>query len=616
MFTTQVATSWRPDQNAFKLNEELDTRWRRTRFAGTDRTEMTMTRHRLATWSVAAMLCASCGRDRNGRSVYPASADGGHAKTAVGDTAMVVSAAPLATQVGVDVLRSGGNAIDAAVSVAFALAVAYPTAGNLGGGGFLIARMGQESAALDFREVAPLAASRDMYLDSNGNVTNRSVTGAPAAGVPGTVAGLWEAHRRYGSRPWRELLQPAIDLADHGFVTDSAFIEDLEAEASRLSRFPASATLFLPNGKPVGVGVKWRNPELAATLRRISDRGRAGFYAGETAELIVAEMRRGGGIITLNDLRQYQPRWRQPVEFSYRRARVITMPPPSSGGLTLALITGILGGVDLKALGWHSAEAIHIVAEAERVAYARRNALLADPDFFPTPAETFLSPDTASALRARITAAHSTGSGRPETAGKGPHTTHVSIVDSKGNAVALTTTINLSYGAAETVTGAGFLLNDEMDDFTTKIGALNEMHLRQGERNGIQAGKRMLSSMTPTIVLDSTGSLLLITGAAGGARIITAVVQVLSNVLDFRLPLDSAMAAPRFHAQDFPDSLFIGASGYRGEVLRALVSRGHALAAVSSRDMGKFGWAQSILRSGNQWHGVSEPRGNGSAAGY
>jgi gamma-glutamyltranspeptidase/glutathione hydrolase len=525
---------------------------------------------------------------------------------ATADSAMVVAAAPLATRVGVDVLRSGGNAVDAAVAVAFTLAVVYPTAGNIGGGGFIVAQMGRESVALDFRETAPAAATRDMYLDSTGNVTDKSLDGALAPGVPGTVAGLWAAHQKFGTMRWAELLQPAIELADKGFSVDSAFIEALMSDSARLENFPASAALFLPNRRPVAYGSVWRNRDLAATLRRIAELGRDGFYTGQTADLIVEEMQRGGGIISRADLRNYNAEWRTPVEFVYRGHRVVSMPPASSGGLTLALIANILNGVNLHAMGFHSATAIHAIAGAERAAFLRRNTLLGDPKFVQINTSAFLSADTAAALRAAIV--HASGEQR--------HTTHFSVVDARGNAVAMTTTLNNNHGSAVTVSGAGFLLNDEMDDFTTKVGAVNAMGLRQGERNAIVPGKRMLSSMTPTIVLDSAGSPMLITGGSGGARIITGVAQVMFNVIDFGLDLTLAEAAPRFHTQDFPDSLLLERGGYDAKLIGALAALGDKPTIALPRFPDDFAWVQSILRVKGKWQGQREPRGFGLALGY
>ena len=534
------------------------------------------------------------------------------ATVATAESAMVVSASPHATRAGLAVLRGGGNAVDAAVTVAFTLAVTYPAAGNIGGGGFMLARIAGRNVALDFREVAPGAASRDMYLDAEGNLTDRSVTGALAAGVPGSVAGLYEAHRKYGSKPWAELVRPAIALAEEGFAIDTAFSDDDESGAERLARDSASAALFLRDGRFVPVGDTWRAPELAAALRRIAEGGRDGFYRGETAALIVAAMKRGGGIISHADLEGYTPIWRTPVEFEYRGHRVVSMPPVSSGGLTLGLILGILGGSDVASLGWRTPASIHLLAEAERRAFARRNSLLGDPAFVKVPVASFLSEDTARALRAEITAV-SSGGGEGSGVKEPRHTTHFSIVDAKGNAVALTTTLNESYGAAFTVPGAQFLLNDEMDDFTAKVGAVNAMGLVQGATNAIAPGKRMLSSMTPTIVLDSAGRTMLVTGAAGGAYIITAVAHQIVALLDYRVTLGESMAAPQFHHQDVPDSLVVERVAWADSAATFLAPLGHA---VKPSPWGSLANVQSIHRDGGKWRGVSEPRGFGLAQGY
>ncbi len=562
-------------------------------------------------------LLAACGQHNGGPiDAVPAAWRATHnPPVATGASGMVVTAAPLATRVGVDVLKSGGNAVDAAVATAFALAVVYPTAGNIGGGGFIVAQMGKESAALDFRETAPGKSSKDMYVDSKGNVTEKSLVGALSAGVPGSVAGLFAAHKKFGSKPWRELLQPAIDLAEKGFAADSDFVGNIVGDTANLKRFAASAALLVPNGVPVAIGSTWKNPELAATLRRIAEQGRDGFYTGQTADLIAAEMAKSGGIISKDDLKKYEAVWREPVQFTYRGHRVISMPPASSGGLTVALMANILSGFDLAKLGWHSPESIHAIAEAERIAFARRNTLLGDPAFVKIPTESFLSLDTAAALRATIVAG--TSGGAAGTPSRDHHTTHFSVVDAKGNAVSMTTTLNNGFGSALTVTGAGFLLNDEMDDFTAKVGAINAMGLRQGEANAIVPGKRMLSSMMPTIVLDSAGAPMLVTGASGGARIITGVAQILINVLDYHLPLGLAMAAPRFHMQDFPDSLELERDGYSDTLVKALATRGnHAFFSVGAASNYDFAFAQSILRVGAMWQGVSEPRAHGLALGF
>lgn len=529
---------------------------------------------------------------------------------------MVTTDAPLATQVGVEVLRSGGNAVDAAVAVAFALAVVYPEAGNIGGGGFAVVRLANgEVASLDFRETAPLAATADMYLDEEGEPTDRSVTGHLAAGVPGSVAGLWALHQRYGTRPWAELLEPAIRMAEQGFIVDEDLAESVRDAAERLALFPASAALFLPGGEPLGVGTTWRNPELARTLRHIAEHGPAGFYEGETADLIVEEMRRGGGLITHEDLRRYRAIWRDPIDFEYRGHRVLSMPPPSSGGITLALIANMIEGYDLGALGWNSPGTLHLLAEVMRRAFADRNHFLGDPDFVEIPLAMLVSREYAAERRADISPTMATpseavapgvlaGVREPE------HTTHFGVVDAAGNAVALTTTINELYGSAVTVAGAGFLLNDEMDDFTSKPGAPNLFGLVQGEANRIEPGKRMLSAMTPVIVLDPAGQPLLVSGARGGPRIITAVFQVLSNVVDHGMDVAAAVYAPRVHHQHLPDVLYFEAGGLSPTQVQALEALGHT---VQPRD-GYIGNAPSLLRRGGAWTGVADPRQGGAAA--
>lgn len=535
---------------------------------------------------------------------------------AVAPNAMVATDAPLATGVGVQVLRDGGNAVDAAVATAFALAVVYPEAGNIGGGGFMVARMADgTSAALDFREKAPLAATRDMYLDAQGNLTDRSVIGHLASGVPGAVMGLWEAHRRLGTRPWAELLAPAITLARDGFVVDSALASSIRGAADRLARFTGSAALFLPNGQPPRAGTRWSNPDLARVLQRISDQGPAGFYEGATADLIVAEMQRGGGIISHEDLRRYRAEWRDAVEFDYRGRRVISMPPASSGGITLAIMANILEGYDIDELGWHSASALHLTGEAMRRAFADRNHFLGDPAFVQFPRSLLVSQDYADRLRATIDPHRATRSldVRPGLAEQSEpeNTTHFSIVDAAGNAVALTTTINELYGSAVAVTGAGFMLNDEMDDFAAKPGTPNMFGLVQGEANAIQPEKRMLSAMTPTIVLDTDGSVLLITGARGGPRIITAVFQVISNVIDHGMDVGSAVHTPRIHHQHLPDILYFEREGLTPEIVAQLQAMGHTV-----EPRGGIGTAPTILRRDGVWTAVPDPRTGGLAAGY
>ncbi len=530
---------------------------------------------------------------------------------------MVATDAPLATHVGAEVLRAGGNAVDAAVATAFALAVVFPAAGNIGGGGFFVAKMaGSDPVALDFRETAPAAATRDMYIGSSGKPDDRSVTGDLAAGVPGSVAGLWEAHHRFGSKPWADVLAPAIALADTGFVVDSDFARNTHADSARLSRFPASAALFLPHGQPLHPGDRWRNPDLAAVLKRIAAKGPTAFYSGPTADAIVAEMKRGHGIITKADLAGYHAKWRTPVTFDYRGYHVISMPPPSSGGLTIALMADMLKDRDLHALAWHSPAELHLLAESMRRAFAVRNHFLGDPDAVTIPTARLLSQSFADSLSASIRPDSATPSAAvafPTGAGtEGMHTTHFSVVDGQGNAVALTTTINSGFGSASTVGGAGFLLNNEMDDFTAEPGVPNSAGLVQGEANAIAPGKRMLSLMTPTIVLGKDGTPMLVTGASGSGRIITAVFQVMSNVIDYDMGINAAVSAPRVHHQHLPDTLLYEPNGLRDDAIAAL----QAMHQPVEPARGGLGIGASILRNANGVSGMPDPRVHGAAEGF
>lgn len=544
---------------------------------------------------------------------------------------MVVTTDELASQVGVDVLRAGGNAVDAAVAVSFALAVVNPEAGNIGGGGFMMVRLADGSvAALDYREKAPLAATRDMYLDEAGNLTDRSVVGHLASGVPGTVMGLWEAHQRHGSLPWAELVAPAVELAE-GFPVRPRFLNSLEADmVEALSAFPSSAAQFLPrDGAPPLVGDTLRQPDLAATLSRIRDQGPDGFYAGETADLIVAEMERGGGIITHQDLAEYRAAWREPVAFPYRGHTVYSMPPSSSGGVTMAEAARILEGYDLPSLAWDGTERVHLLAEAWRRAYADRNHYLGDSDFVEMPLETLTSAGYAAFRREGISLEAATPSTRVEpgveafrgqaaaepTGGddEGEHTTHFSIVDAEGNAVSVTTTINSWYGSKVTVAGAGFVLNNEMDDFSAKPGTPNQFGLVQGENNAIEPGKRMLSAMSPAIVLGPDGALRMVTGTPGGSTIITTVLQTISNVVDYGMDVSRAVLAPRVHHQHLPDQIYYEAGGLSPEVVAALEALGHTVVERG----GVSGDVQAIVvRPDGTLEGQSDPRRGGVAIGY
>jgi gamma-glutamyltranspeptidase/glutathione hydrolase len=531
---------------------------------------------------------------------------------------MVATDAPLATHVGAEVLRKGGNAVDAAVATAFALAVVFPGAGNVGGGGFFVLHMGDgREATLDFRETAPGAATRNMYLDSTGHADDRSITGALSAGVPGSVAGLWEAHKRFGSRPWAQLVAPAIELAEKGFTIDSEFVGEIHGDSARLVRFPASKALFLPQGHVPRAGEHWSNPDLAAVLRRVAADGPKGFYEGRTAELIAAEMHRGGGIITKKDLASYRAKWRDPIAFDYRGHHVIAMPPPSSGGITMAIVAHELSHYDARAASWHSPQQLHLLAEGMRRGFAVRNEILGDPDFVTIPTSRLLSQAYADSLASSIVADRATPSTaiRVSAGGaiEGHQTTHFSVVDGQGGAVAVTTTINGLFGSAEVVTGAGFFLNDEMDDFASEPGKPNMFGLVQGEANAIAPGKRMLSSMTPTIVLGADGTPMLVTGASGGPTIISSAFQVMSNVIDFGMDIGPAVSTPRVHMQHLPDTLFYEKDGLTKQTLDALTSMGYETKALSRGDIGI---GASILRGAGVVKGTPDPRVHGSAEGY
>jgi gamma-glutamyltranspeptidase/glutathione hydrolase len=534
---------------------------------------------------------------------------------------MVSTTDRVASEVGVEILRRGGNAVDAAIATHFALSVVNPEAGNLGGGGFMVIRMADgRTAALDFREKAPRAAARDMYLNPVGAAPDRSLVGHQAAGVPGSVAGMWEAHRRFGSRPWPELLETAVHLAE-GIVVHERLAQSLQEYEARLRRYPSTAAAFLPDGRAPRVGDRLTQPDLADTLRRVARDGRDGFYRGRTAALIAAEMRQGGGLITSDDLAGYTAVWRDPVEFEYRGHTVISMPPPSSGGATLAEMLNILEGYDLGTLGYHSREHLHLWAEAAKRAFVDRNTFLADPDFVPQPTAQMTSDEYAAERRADIRIDRATSSqgvlpGRlppppvPGRAREGEHTTHYSVVDAQGNTVAVTTTLNSLYGNLVTVTGAGFLLNNEMDDFATRPGTANQFGLVQGEANAIQPDKRMLSAMAPVILLDSAGSVKLVTGSPGGPTIITTIAQIISNVVDFKMSLEDATAAPRLHHQHLPDILQYERDGLRQDVVSSLQAIGHRVEARP----GYQGDTQSILiLEDRTLVGVADPRRGGAA---
>lgn len=537
-------------------------------------------------------------------------------KQRLADTAVVVSAHPIASEVGKAILQQGGNAIDAMVAVHFALAVVFPRAGNIGGGGFLVYRDSAGTAyTLDFREKAPGAAHRDMYLDSLGNIIpNLSCYGHLASGVPGSVEGMWQAHQRFGQLPWAQLVEPAVQLAEKGVLLTASEAASFNEHRDDFKKYNTYTPAIVKetNWKKGDLFVQ---TELAATFRRIRDLGRAGFYEGETAELLVAEMRSRNGIIDLTDMRDYNAQWRDPLRFDYKGYQIISMPPPSSGGVALAELFHCIENQDIAKMGFHSVEAMHLMAEAERRAYADRAEHLGDPDFYTVPTKGLLSRRYAqlrmqdfSPLRA--TPSDSIRAGKVQDY-ESEETTHYSIVDAAGNAVSVTTTINTSYGSYVVVKGAGFVLNNEMDDFSAKAGAPNLFGLLGADANAIAPHKRMLSSMTPTIV-EKDGKLLLVVGTPGGATIITSVFQVILNVIEFQLPLQEAVHSGRFHHQWKPDKLYYERNRFSKSVIQRLQAMGH-----HPEVRGAIGRVEAILRlPDGRWEGVADNRGDDSAAGY
>jgi len=528
----------------------------------------------------------------------------------LGAAGMVASQSALASEVGAQVLADGGNAVDAAVAVGFALAVTLPRAGNLGGGGFMLVHDAEagETVAIDYREMAPRGATRDMFLDTDGNVDpDKSRFSHLSAGVPGTVAGLWRAHQDYGRLPWKRLIEPAISLARDGMRMSYDLAGLLADRKQRLCRFEAACRYFFKSGgDPYEPGERFMQPELADTLAAIAAGGPDVFYKGEIARKIVAEMARGGGLVDAESLASYEPVIRDVARGTYRGYEIVAMPPPSSGGVHVIEMLNILENFPVREFGFGSADAIHVLTEAAKLAYADRSKHLGDPDFYDVPQEWLTSKAYARQLAATIDMKRARPSaeiapGVPP-AYESPETTHFSIIDRDGNVVSNTTTLNFSFGSGIAVAGAGFLLNNEMDDFSAKAGVPNAFGLIGGEANAIDSRKRPLSSMTPVIVFDH-GKAWFATGSPGGSRIITTVLQMIVNVIDHDMNIAEAEAAPRMHHQWYPDVLQLE-SGFSPDTIRILEGRGHTVAAAQY----SMGSLQTVAYKDGVFRGSSDPR--------
>jgi gamma-glutamyltranspeptidase/glutathione hydrolase len=560
-----------------------------------------------------ALLLLSCGSTRpvlqaNAIDPYRFTSN----KKVVAEKGAVVSAHPLASEVGLAMLKAGGNAFDAAIATQLALAVVYPNAGNLGGGGFLVAALPDgRQLALDYREMAPSAAHRDMYLDAGGKVKpGRSVNGHLSSGVPGTVAGLF-ATLPYARLSMKKLIQPAIELAEKGFVLTRREAASLNGIQKDLNEYNTMPTAF-QRRSGWKEGDTLVQPDLAATLRRIRDGGQKGFYTGITARLIVEEMKRGGGIISLEDLASYQAKWRKPHTFAYKGHTIVSMPPPSSGGVLLHQMLKMVEKRPLADYGFHSANAVQLMTEVERLAYADRAEHLGDPDFYAVPLaglveENYLAERMSRYKQGKAGVSRQITPGKPRR--ESEETTHLSILDAEGNAVAVTTTLNNSFGSKTVVGAAGFLLNDEMDDFSVKPGEPNMYGAVGGEANAIAPGKRMLSSMTPTLVLKE-GKPFLVIGTPGGTTIITSVFQTIVNIIDFNLSTEDAVNKPKFHHQWLPDELFVE-TGFPDDVRKALQNMGYTVIP-----RGAIGRTEVIRVVNGRMEAVADHRGDDSAAGW
>jgi gamma-glutamyltranspeptidase/glutathione hydrolase len=516
----------------------------------------------------------------------------------------------LATQAGLEVLKEGGNAVDAAVTVGFVLAVTLPRAGNLGGGGFMLLHLTEnnQNIAIDYREKAPLAATKDMFLNQQGEVDSRkSRYSHLAVGVPGTVAGLNLALEKYGTISLARALKPAIELAENGFIVTQDFYDSLLFAQKSLKNHPESEKIFLTdNGNPVKVGDLFIQTDLANSLKLISSQGKKAFYENKIADYIVAEMKNNDGIITKEDLKKYAPVIRKPVEGKYKDYHIYSMPPPSSGGIHLIQMLNILEPLNLEKWGHNSAKVIHFMAETMKLAYADRSKYLGDSDFVPVPIKSLISKDYAAKLRNKINVDKATPSqdvlpGNLLNFQGSNDTTHYSVIDKDGNAVANTYTLNFSYGSGITVPNTGILLNNEMDDFVAKPDVANAFGLTGGEFNAIAPEKRMLSSMSPTIVMKD-GEVFLVTGSPGGSRIITTVLQIIINVINFQMNIAEATVAARFHHQWLPDNLYVEKE-INQDTINLLKNQGHEV--VKTRAMGS---TQTVMKIDNFFYGFSDPR--------
>lgn len=535
----------------------------------------------------------------------------------LGDQVMISSAHPLATKVGVEVLKNGGNAFDAAVAVKFALAVVFPRAGNIGGGGFAVWRMNDgEIGSIDFREKAPLAGDRDMYLDENGNVVDGlSTKGHKAAGVPGSVDGILKLHEKFGSKPLAELIQPAINLAYYGYTVTEYMAEELNGKRQDFIDVNGE-DFFLIKDQPWKEGDTIKFVELAGTLTQIRDRGRDGFYSGIVADQIIKEMQRGGGLISQADLDQYESQWREPVTGNYRGHRIISMPPPSSGGIALIQLLKGAEKYDIASMGHNTVETLHLLTELERRVYADRATHLGDPDYYDVPVDMLLDDEYNKERFSDISLKKKTDSKEIKEGEvdiiESVETTHLSIVDASGNAVSLTTTLNSFFGCKVYVRGAGFFLNNEMDDFSAKPGVPNKSGLVGAEANAIQPEKRMLSSMTPTI-LEKDGQLKMLVGTPGGSTIITSVFQTIMNVIDHGMSMQDAVNSTRAHSQWLPDRILVEDRPIDLAVLEELEQMGHKIERREA--MGRMDCIL-IREDGKLEGGADYSRGDNYAEGY